>query len=253
MRRIVAKSTAERVGERGVEECGVARQRGVAQPAIDERADDRIDRCAFGRLGRQHHRAQAPRARFRRPRRRSASFQVVGARSIPTIGRHGRMGARLASRGTGLPPDAFLSRPAIKLRDGRVEVRPARDGARVAVPVAADQRDQVDVAERARADEERRGDVDRLVAEALDQRGGRIGAFRQRGGDIAPRLDRDAVEERERQIFELGDLAARRPGERAECRDRGAKQAFGLRRVALDGDLPEIGNGHLRIRLNATR
>ena len=109
------------------------------------------------------------------------------------------------------------------------------------IAVAADEGDEIDVAERGRADEERRGDVDALVAKAPDERGGRVGAFGESGGDVALRFDGDEVEQRKGEVLELGDLAPRRAGQRAERRDRRAKQPFGLLRLALDRDLTEVG------------
>ncbi|WP_050594611.1 hypothetical protein [Mesorhizobium sp. LSJC255A00] len=106
--------------------------------------------------------------------------------------------------------------------------------------VAADQRDQVDIAQRPRTDQQGRADIDRLLAKPPHQGGRRIFAFGQGGGDIAARFDRHAVEQRQRQILELGDLAARRAGQRAERRHGGAKQPFGFSRFRPYGDLPEI-------------
>jgi hypothetical protein len=67
----------------------------------------------------------------------------------------------------------------------------------------------------------------------------------ERGRDVALRFDRDEFEERQSEVFELGDLAPGRARQRAERRNRGAKQPFGLLRLALDRDLTEVGGRHV--------
>ena len=128
--------------------------------------------------------------------------------------------------------------------DGGVQTAPPADGARMAIAVAADECDEIDVAERGRADEKRRRDVDALVAKPPDESGGRVSALGESGGDVALRFDGHELEERKGEIFELGDLAPGRARQRAERRDRRAKQPFGLLRLALDRDLTEVLGRH---------
>jgi hypothetical protein len=140
-----------------------------------------------------------------------------------------------------------------KVCNGWVQSRAAANGAGMGQSVAADQGDQVDVAERIRPDEQRGRYVHRLVGETPDQRRRRELTFGQSSCDVPARSDRNQIEEREREVLELSDFTTRRPRQRTEGRNRGAEQALGLESLALDRDLPEIGRGHGKNTPDTTR
>ena len=75
----------------------------------------------------------------------------------------------------------------------------------------------------------------------LTRAAGGILAFAQRGSHVAARFDRDEIEERQGEVFDLRDIAPRRARQRAEGRYGRTEQAVGLAGLALDRDLPEIG------------
>ena len=209
--------------------------------------------CAFGRVARPHHRTEPPPRVFSgcaiRARLRVGVTMWLRRRRPRVLLMQVRV--RILSAGPHL--DSFPAQNRHQFRDGWVQPRSPADGPGMAKPVPADQGDQVDVAERAGPDEQRRRDVDSFVAQTPDQRGRRILTLGQCCRCVPARFGRNKLEERQGQVFKLGDLAARRPRQRTESRNRGAKQAFGFEGFALDRDLPEIGRRHWETTPDATR
>ena len=244
----LAEIDAERIGERGLEECAHAGQRGVAQLGVERRPRPaaKLQRrrvAATSPAGGAHHRAQLVAHGFGGGARHlgfPVAAAAIAARRWPRlcgfIGLRCSMVADVRRPAWPTSSSALTSWPMVGLRCG-----PARDDAGVADAVTADQRDQVDVGQRVRAQQQRGGDLDRLVGQPPHQRRRRILAFGKCGGDKAARLGRDAVVERKREVFELGDLAARRTCQRAECGDRRPEKPLGLAVIGPHGDLPEIG------------
>ncbi len=154
-----------------------------------------------------------------------------------------RRGAGSALRG--LSGTTLFSSAATSLAMAGFELLPPADGAGVGVAVASDEGDEVDVAERGRADERGAAMSTLSSHRRLDECRRRVEAFGESGRDVALRFHRDEVEERQREILELGDLAPGWTRQRAERRDRGAEKPLGLLRIASDGDLTEVGGRHV--------
>ena len=131
-------------------------------------------------------------------------------------------------------------------RDRRIEVRATRDGARMAETMTPDERDQMVVGKRPRADEQGCRDVDRLIAEPSDEprRSGRT--FGQGCCDVAQRLRRNDIEKRQGEVVELVDFAAAGAGLRAEGRHGCAEQPFRPAALAGNRDLTEIRSRHAK-------